>query len=71
MMKMRLIDGIECYGDLDDSSNFSIVCDDEEDDGVWCEGNPDSANFTFESWEQVVETIRNYWAGDIIEISAV
>lgn len=71
MMKMRLINGIECYGDLEEDSNFSVVCEDEEDDGVWCDGNPDDPNFVFESWEQVVETLRNYWTGDIIEISAV
>lgn len=71
MLKMRLIDGIECYGDFNDTSNFSIVCDDEEHDGVWCEGNPNDPNFTFESWEQIVETLKAYWEGDIIEISAV
>jgi len=68
---MKKIDGVECYGKLEDDSNFELVCEDEEHDGVWCNGNPDSPDFTFDSWEQVVETLKAYYDATIIEIHAV
>ena len=27
---------VECYGILEETSNFSVVCDDECDDDIWC-----------------------------------
>ena len=68
---MRVIDGVQCYGKLTPTSNFYIVCEDEGDDGDWLEGNPNEENGTFESWEQVVATLKAYWDGDIIEIGAM
>jgi len=68
---MKLINGIECYGELNDTSNFHIVCEDEEDDGIWCEGNPNHPNYVFDSWEQVVSVLCHIWTGTIVEITAV
>ena len=62
---------VECYGELQDSSNFHVVCEDEDDDGIWCEGNPHSEDFTFKSWESVVAELSKHFASPIIEISAV
>jgi hypothetical protein len=64
---------IECYGDLEENSNFHVVCHDEEQDDVWVDGNPNSEDYTFESWEQVVQVLseQDCFDSGIIEISAV
>lgn len=59
---------VECYGTLEESSNFSVVCDDECDDDVWCDGRPAGGSFT--TWEDVVECLQLEFASDILEISA-
>lgn len=61
----------ECYGELEDSSNFEVVCANEEDDAVWCDGNPNSEDYTFETWEDVVMTLQPHFDSDILEISAI
>jgi hypothetical protein len=33
---------VECYGTLEEDSNFSVVCDDESDDDVWTDAHPDT-----------------------------
>ena len=68
---MRLIGGVQCYGELTPTSNFYIVCEDEGDDGDWIDGNPNAEDGTFESWEQVVATLKAFWEGDIVEIGAM
>jgi hypothetical protein len=60
---------VECYGSLEEDSNFSVVCDDECDDAVWCDGRPDGGWFT--TWEDVVECLQREFDSDILEISAV
>ncbi len=57
---------VECYGALEEDSNFSVVCADEEDDDVWCEGRPDGGWFT--TWEDVVECLQREFDSRIIEI---
>ncbi len=57
---------VECYGTLEEDSNFSVVCVDEEDDDVWCEGRPDGGWFT--TWEDVVECLQREFGSRIIEI---
>ena len=57
---------VECYGTLEEDSNFSVVCADEEDDDVWCEGRPDGGWFT--TWEDVVECLQREFGSRIIEI---
>lgn len=64
--------GVEtlCYGDLEETSNFHVVCVDEEDEGVWCDGVD---TFTEENytWDNVVLYLQKYFASDIVEISAI
>lgn len=60
---------VECYGKLEEDSNFSVVCDDEWDDDVWTDGDPDTMSFV--TWEDVVSTLQKYFNSDILEISAV
>jgi len=61
---------VYCYGELDEISNFEVVCENEEDDDTWCNGNPDSEDGIFSSWEEVVRVLSRYY-NDIIEITAV
>lgn len=61
---------VECYGTLEEDSNFSVVCDDECDDDVWCDADPVTGN-AFTTWETVVARLQPYFNTDIIEISAV
>lgn len=59
----------ECYGELESNSNFEVVCENEDDDGIWCEGNPRGGSF--ETWEDVVMTLQPHFSSNIVEISAV
>lgn len=56
---------VQCYGDLEESSNFDVVCDDEWDDDIWCNGIVGPLN-----WETVVSHLQPYFESDILEISA-
>lgn len=60
---------VQCYGTLEEDSNFSVVCDDECDDDVWCDGDP--AGGHFDTWEQVVAALQPHFDSAIVEISAV
>jgi hypothetical protein len=66
------IQGIEvmCYGSLEDNSNFDVVCDEEEDDSCWVDGNTETGE-PFKTWEECVEHLLGMYASTIIEISAV
>lgn len=57
---------VECYGELEETSNFEVVCEDEYDDGAWCDGIEGPL-----SWEQVVAYLQRYYASDILQITAV
>lgn len=59
---------IECYGTLEETSNFSVVCEDEEFDDIWYNGRPDGGWFT--TWEDVVECLQREFESPIVEISA-
>jgi hypothetical protein len=61
---------VTCWNELLDDSNFHVVCADEENDSIWCEGNPNSEDYTFSSWQEVVEVLSVYFK-DIEEITAV
>ena len=54
-----------CYGELEETSNFSVVCDDEWDDSVWCDGVDGDLN-----WDNVVAHLQQFYPSDIIEITA-
>ena len=68
---MPKIGDIDCYGELRDDSNFYIVCENEEYDGIWADGNPDSPDYTFKNWREVVAVLTSKYRHDIVEISAV
>jgi hypothetical protein len=57
---------VECYGELEEDSNFSVVCDDEYDDDVWCDGVAGDL-----TWENVVAYLQPHFGSNILEISAV
>lgn len=61
----------ECYGTLAWDSNFEVVCENEEDDGVWVLGDPSKKCGSFETWEDVVMTLQPHFKSNIVEISAV
>ncbi len=61
---------IMCYGPLEENSNFHVVCEDEEFDEAWCDGNPNSEDFTFASWEEVCAELVKHFP-DIVEIEAI
>jgi len=52
------------------NSNFEVVCEDEENDAVWVNGNPNSEDFTFKNWDEVKIELSKHFE-DIVEISAV
>lgn len=62
---------VDCYGHLEDNSNFHIVCENEDDDVTWCDGNPNSDDYTFSSWQEVVEILSDEIDGEIVEITTV
>ena len=59
-----------CYGELNETSNIEVVCENEADDSVWCNGFDDftEANLT---WENVVLYLQQFYPSDILEVSAV
>jgi hypothetical protein len=60
----------ECYGELADDSNFEVVCDDEEHDFTWLEGNTDTDK-PFKTWQGAADFLEDYAEGLVIEIHAV
>ena len=69
-MKMQLVDEIECYGELMETSNFEIVCEDEENDTIWTDGNISTESGIFNSWEEVAAVLTDNVEGNILEIVA-
>ena len=70
-MDQVTINGVFCYGQVRYNSNFYIVCDDEEYDGVWADGNPDSSDYTFSNWTEVVRVLKREYRADIVELQEV
>ena len=63
-------DKVECYGALEEDSNFSVVCEDEYDDDTWCDAHPVTGE-PFKTWQDVVAQLSDQFESVIIEISAV
>lgn len=55
-----------CYGELEETSNFHVVCENEDDDETWCNGIAGPL-----TWENVVLQLQNYFHSDIVEVTAV
>lgn len=58
-----------CYGDLLQTSNFEVVCENEDDDSIWCVGHPNGRDWI--DWDDVVTTLQGYYNSSIVEISAI
>lgn len=56
---------VECYGSLEEDSNFSVVCADEWYDDTWCDGINGGL-----TWENVVAELQLEFGSRIIEITA-
>jgi hypothetical protein len=54
---------VECYGTLEEDSNFNVVCLDEWCDDIWCDGINGAL-----TWETVVAELQPHFASRIIEI---
>lgn len=63
-------DTIDCYGVLEETSNISVVCVDECDDGVWTIGNPITGQ-PFTTWAEVIYCLHPYFRSGIVELGAV
>lgn len=59
----------KCYGELRQTSNFQIVCEEEQDDCVWCDSHPEGQEWL--DWDDVVRVLQPYFESNIIEISAI
>lgn len=57
---------VQCYGELEPTSNFEVVCDDEYDD--YTETDIDEEMTT---WEEIVEFIQQHCESDVVEITSV
>jgi len=60
---------VECYGDLCEDSNLSVVCEDEREDCVWLQGCIATGK-PFTSWEEVVMHLQPYFNSDILQIES-
>ena len=70
IMKSQYGHEIWCYGDIEEDSNFSIICDDECNDIV-APGLEDENGEPPTSWKQVIEILeKRYEFKDIEEISS-
>jgi hypothetical protein len=71
MMNLTIINhngyDVECYGDIEEDSNFAVVCEDEDFDVIWCEGNPVTGE-PFTHWNEVVTMLQSVIKNPILEI---
>lgn len=61
---------VYCYGKVRDDSNFEVVCDDEWHDGIYANGNPESDDYTFKNWTEVVHFLIDNYRPDIEQLTA-
>ena len=57
---------IECYGVVEENSNFEVVCEDEYEDTCWADGVGE-----FNTWTEVAKYLQTQFDSNIIEITAV
>lgn len=63
---------IDCFGELRDDSNIQVVCQDEEQDDIWCIGNP-ITDEPFKTWQEAADFLsaESFFSSGILELSAV
>lgn len=70
-----VIDGVDCYGELQWDSNFYLKFEDEEEDFIWVVGNPDRGDVddcSFRDWEEAVACFKKSCPeSELIEVEAV
>lgn len=59
-----------CYGNLQETSNIVVVCEDEDCDDVWCLGFD---KFTGDNltWDNVVLFLQGFYPSEIVELTAI
>ena len=65
----------DCYGDLQEDSNLYLKFDrgDGELDFIYCDGFPESSDYTWTNWTTAVRYLQNRYGptrGPIVEIEA-
>jgi uncharacterized protein YbdZ (MbtH family) len=55
-----------CYGVVEEDSNFSVVCSDEDMDGIWA-GDID---FVPTDWKSVCQYLEQYYYDQIEELES-
>lgn len=59
--------GVQCYGKLEEDSNIDVVCENEWNDGVWCDRDPDVQK----NWRDVVNFLKENYSKDIQQLTAI
>lgn len=57
----------QCYGTVQEDSNFDIVCDDEFNDGTYTDNNFEDCN----TWNRVCKFLEAHYDAQIEQIEAV
>jgi hypothetical protein len=60
----------ECFGALEEDSNFELICEREEDDTVWLYGNT-KTDKSFKTWQEAADFFEELFSMWIVEIHAV
>jgi len=53
-----------CYGVVEEDSNFSVVCNDENQDGIWC----GDLEFLPTNWNQVCKYLEENYDPNIEQL---
>jgi|SaaInlV_120m_DNA_1039710.scaffolds.fasta_scaffold45625_3 hypothetical protein len=67
-MSRKIIQNVDCYGEVKSNTSFIICCDNEDYDGVYADGNPNDEDYEFSNWDEVVTYLLKYYRSDIIQI---
>lgn len=56
-----------CYGKLVDDDNFSVVCEDEWEDGIWADRDPAKLR----TWKDICQYLEENYSSSIEQIETV
>jgi len=60
-----IINGVECYGTLNEYSNVNVLCEDEMDDFIWLTREPKE----HPTWKEVVSFLQERF--EVVELQAI
>jgi hypothetical protein len=63
---MTIVDDVECYGVLEENSNFLVLCSNEEDDFEWLSRDPNKLR----NWDDIVDHLKGKGL-EVVEISTL